>query len=174
MARPISEETRAAVERDLRARWGSIGVRTFAADNGVSATTIRKIAGEIGLSAGEAHARTANATATNRASNAQRRARLAERFLDEAEAALDAVAAGSTIATFSFGVFVEGTTKKITARDRRELLTAAAIASDKHRMLDQYDSDTDTTDVVKFLTALGGAAAAVVDKEREASLGSES
>jgi hypothetical protein len=162
VARPISEETRAAVVRDLRARWGTVSVRSFAAEHDISATTIRKIAGEIGLTAGEAHARTANATEQNRATNAQRRARLAGRFLDEAEAALDAISEGSTIAGFSFGVFVEGTTSKITARDRRELLTAAAIAGDKHKMLDQYDADADTTDVAKFLNALGGAVAKAV------------
>lgn len=159
MARPTSPEKREAIERDLRARWGTTPIRAFAADHDISATTIRKIAGEIGLTASEAHARTANATEQNRATNAQRRARLAERFLAEAEAALDAIEGGSTVATFSFGVFVEGTSKRITARDRRELLTAAAIAADKHRMLDQYDADADTTDVVKFLTALGGAVA---------------
>lgn len=167
MARPISSEVREQIERDLRARWGTLGIRTFAKDHDVSATTIRKIAGEIGLTAGVAHERVQKAASMQRATNAQRRAQLAERLLDEAQAALDAIGEGSTIGGFSFGEFVEGRTKRITARDRQALLVSAGIALDKHRMLDQYDADSDTADVAKFLNALGGAVGAAAGRAAE-------
>lgn len=157
MARPTSPELREAIVRDLRARWGELSTRAFGAEHGVSDTTIRKIAGEIGLSAGVARERVQNAAGAQRATNAQRRALLATRLLDEAQAALDEIGKGSVITGISFGEVVCRQVDKTTARDRRELLTAAAIAMDKHRMLDQYDSDADTTDVAKFLNALGGA-----------------
>lgn len=153
---------------------GRPSLREVAAEHGVSLTYVRMRGKDAGIEvAADARTQTKSATEAKRLTNAQRRAKLAERFLIEAEKALDAIEAGSTMAGFSFGVFVEGQTKKITARDRRELLTTAAIASDKHRMLDQYDSDADTTDVAKFLVALGGAVSAV-DKAREASLASPS
>ncbi len=165
MARPISEETRAAVERDLRARWGSIGVRTFAADNGVSATTIRKIAGEIGLTSDGARVQVEKATERKRATFAQQRAEIAQMMLDAAREALAEIGRGSVVTGISFGEVVCRRVPYTTARDRQALHVAAGIALDKHRMLDQYDSDTDTTDVVKFLNALGGAVAKAADTD---------
>ncbi len=157
MARPTSPDKRAAIEQDLRARWGTVGNRTFAKDHGVSDATIRKFAAEIGLTSDGAREQTQKATEVKRATFAQQRAEIAQRMLDEARAALDEIGRGSVIAGISFGEVVCRQVDKTTARDRQSLLIAAGIALDKHRMLDQYDADADTTDVAKFLQALGGA-----------------
>lgn len=137
---------------------GRPSLREIAAAHGVSLTYVRMRGKDNGIEvAADARAQVKNATAVNRATNAQRRARLAERLLDEAEAALDEIRAGSVVTGISFGEVVCRQVDKTTARDRRELITSAAILLDKHRMLDQYDADADVTDVTKFLQALGGA-----------------
>jgi hypothetical protein len=159
VARPTSPEKREAIERDLRARWGTVSTRAFGTEHGVSDTTIRKIAGEIGLTSDVARERTEKAASARRATFAQQRAEIAQQMLDEARAALAEIKRGSVVTGISFGEVICRRVTETTARDRRELLVAAGIALDKHRMLDQYDTDTDTTDVVKFLNALGGAVA---------------
>jgi hypothetical protein len=165
VARPTSPEKRAEIERDLRARWGKASNRTFAAQHGVSDATIRKIAGQIGLTSDGAREQTQKATERKRATFAQQRAEIAQMMLDAAREALAEIGRGSVVTGISFGEVVCRRVPHTTARDRQALHVAAGIALDKHRMLDQYDSDTDTTDVVKFLNALGGAVAKAAETD---------
>lgn len=159
MARPrvISEETRQAVAADLRERWGpEFGLRGIADAHSVSLTFVRTVAREHGITAAHARTQTENASEQLKATFPARRAALAARLLVEAERALEDIDNGSVVVGISFGAVVSGRSAHTTARDRRELLTAAAIAFDKHKMLDQYDSTDDKTEVGKFLKALRG------------------
>jgi hypothetical protein len=159
VARPISRETQAAVIESLRGRVdGSPSIREIAARHGVSYTYVRVQAKENGIEvAATALTQVKSATMLRKATFAQQRAEIAQMMLDEARAALAEIRAGSVVTGISFGEVVCRRVAHTTARDRQSLLVAAGIALDKHRMLDQYDSDADTTDVVKFLNALGGA-----------------
>lgn len=154
----ISQQTRENVERDLRERWGrDLSIRDIAAAHGIGDASVRRIAAAAGLTAeATARAKTKSATETLKEANARRRELLSSRLLDEAQAALDDIGAGSVVTGISWGEIVSGRAGSTSARDRRELLTAAAIALDKHRMLDTYDQDRDTTEVGKFLRALAG------------------
>lgn len=153
----ISQQTRENVERDLRERWGDdFSIRDIAAAHGIGHASVRRIAAAAGIDAAQARTKTKSATETLKEANARRRELLSSRLLDEAQAALDDIRAGSVVTGISWGEIVSGRAGSTSARDRRELLTAAAIALDKHRMLDTYDQDRDTTEVGKFLRALAG------------------
>jgi hypothetical protein len=155
----ISQETREAIARDLREKWGpGHSIRVIATEHGVSDATVRRVQRAAGISVERSQIRTKTARESLKESNALRRERLSERLLDEAEKALEDIANGSVITGISWGEIVSGRAKATSARDRRELITAAAIALDKHRMLDTYDQDRDTTEVGKFLRALAGEA----------------
>jgi DNA-binding transcriptional MerR regulator len=157
----ISQETREAVERDLRERWGvDRSIVQIAADNGLSITSVRRIATAAGVGSSEARTKTKNATEQLKEENARRRARLSARLLTAAERFMDDVDArrGTIVTGINFGEVVVRDIEKLTPRDAQALMTAAGIAFDKHRMLDTYDQDRDTTEVGKFLRALAGEA----------------
>lgn len=154
--RTITDETRRAVEDDLRARWGPVGLRVIAAAHGISEHSTRRIAAAAGITAEGARAATKSAAQSHRERNAKLREELSERLLREAQRALDDIDAGSVVTGVSFGTVVSGRAGATSARDRQALLTAAGIALDKHRMLDTYDQDRDTTEIGKFLRALAG------------------
>lgn len=109
------------------------------------------------MSSSEARARTENATAQSKAEFERLREELKVRFAKAALGALDELEQGSVVTGIAFGEIVSGTAKRLTARDRRELLTAAAIGTDKAKMLDQYEQgETDASDVARVLRALTG------------------
>lgn len=76
---------------------------------------------------------------------------LAERFADEIESGQ-----GSVVSGISFGEVVAQRLPYLVARDKQSLMTALGIAMDKHRMLDQYDSADDGSEMGRFLRALTG------------------
>ncbi len=164
MARPISPEVREAIARDLRARWGTTSMRSFARDHGVSDATIRNIASENGLTSDAAREQVEKAASARRATFAQQRAELAQMMLDQAREAIAEIGRGSFVTGVAGGDIICRRVSHTSARDRQALLVAAGIALDKHRMLDQYDADTDTADVAKFLNALGGAVGAAASR----------
>lgn len=155
----ISQETREAVERDLRERWGADrSIRIIAQDHGVSSASVRRIAAAAGITADVALTKTKTAREQLKEENARRRERLSERLLSVAEGLLDDLEArrGTVVSGLSFGEAVARRYDLLAPRDAQALATAAGIALDKHRMLDTYDQDRDTTEVGKFLRALAG------------------
>lgn len=153
----ITPEQRSALEADILKRWGTASTRQIAADHGLSATTVRNVAAQIGMTSGDARTRTENATAQRKAEFEQLREELKIRFARAAIGAIDELEKGSVVAGIAFGQVVSGTAGRLSARDRRELLTAAAIGADKAKMLDQYEQgETDASDVAKVLRALTG------------------
>ena len=147
--RRIPDAVRQAVIADARRTLGTPegSVRQVAARHGVSQASVRRIAikegGLEGFGAPETRAKMQNAIEATRQSVADRRARLSERFIERAERALDAM--DQPITVFNFG----GKDNTFAARempipptaDQRNLMIIAATAVDKHKMLDQYDSD---------------------------------
>lgn len=142
MAR-ISDEVKAAVVADLRKTIGTEdgSVRKVAVRHGVGMTTVRDLATKHGLSFApgpETHARLQNARATN----AQRREALSARMLARAEkleASLD-----EQVYTYSFGgkdgLFSDAWATRPSPSDAKHIMTAAGIALDKHKVLEQFDS----------------------------------
>jgi hypothetical protein len=141
----ISQETREAVERDLRERWGVVGLRVIADAHGISDGSVRNIARRAGITNDDARAMTKNAAQAHKERNAQMREeisgrllRITTKILNQLEKDLDTLAAdGRTV---------------------QSLMIGTGVALDKHRMLDTYDQDRDTTEVGKFLRALAGEA----------------
>lgn len=125
----------------------------------MSVRSVQTIAHDAGVVPDAARAQTNNATEQVRATNAQRRAALAARFLDAAERALDDMESPAKI--YNFGgkdnTYNEVAVERPPTADQRNLMIIAATATDKHKVLDQYDSATDNADVSKFLEWLGGA-----------------
>ncbi len=155
----ISQETREAVERDLRDHWGvDQSLVQIAAGNGVSITSVRNIARRAGITSGDAQTRTKSAREQLKEQNAMRRERLSAELLDVAEGLISDLRArrGTVVSGLSFGEPVARRYDLLAPRDAQALATAAGIALDKHRMLDTYDQDRDTTEVGKFLRALAG------------------
>lgn len=144
MAR-ISDETRAAVLADLRETLGTPegALRQVAARHGISMASVRRIGDQAGVSGGElTRTRVENAARAAAATNAQRRERLAARLLDVAERALDDLERPALV--FNFGgkdnSYNERELQKPPVADRRNLVTTAAIALDKHVVLERFDS----------------------------------
>lgn len=153
----IDPVVREALETDMKLRWGLASTREFAAVHGVSQTYVRKVASDLGLSATEARTRVENATEQRKARCAELRAQLEERFLEASIKALDELEQGSVVTGISWGEVVSGTAARLSARDRRELVTAAAIGADKAKMLDQYEQgEVDGSDVARVIRALTG------------------
>ena len=147
MARPrISDSKRRAIADDARASYGTTegALSRVAARHDVSIRTVRNIMSEYGIGINkDARARTKNATKATVADNAARRAALASRMLTEAEHALDAIYEPCMV--FNFGgkdnSYNERQIARPTIADQRNLMIIAATAVDKHKVLDQYDSD---------------------------------
>jgi transposase-like protein len=140
----ISDEVRAAVVADLRQTQGTPegSMRQVGDRHGVSLASVRRIAAAQGLAGTAARVRAENATAVAAQTNAQRRERLAARMLDMAERALDDMIKPATV--FNFGgkdnTYNERELSKPPTADQRNLATIAAIAVDKHAVLERFDS----------------------------------
>lgn len=139
MPAPIPDDVRAAILADIKANGGERSCRGIARDHGVSDATVRKIAKDAGITDAFSRAQTKKATEASRVDHAARRAVLAEQWLSLAE---DAVAQ---------------TRAQLADAKAKDAATIAAIAVDKHRALDQYDSDTQGLAVVDaWLRAITG------------------
>lgn len=108
----------------------------------------------------ETRARMQNAIEATRLNLAERRARLAERFVHAAEKAL-ADMESQTWKVFNFGgkdnTFEMRVIDCVPTADQRNLMIIAATAVDKHRALDQYDSDQRDADAVtSWIRAMTG------------------
>lgn len=159
MAPPISDERRAAIEQDLRARWGDVGLRTIAKAHGVGDATVSGIAKRAGITRRvepPEHSDPKNAVETRRARLARERQAISEDLLRIARETALELAKGSVITGVSFGEVVSGDAHRITARDRQALLTSLGIALDKHRMLENFDTAEGAGEIANFLRALAG------------------
>lgn len=139
----LTDAQKAAVLADLRATLGTPdgSYRRVAKRHGITEASIRRIIAASDLDAvPESRARMEKAIERRALSNADRRAELAGRLLAEARAALDDMQNGSIVHASSFGEITFAQASRVLPRDRQALMTTAAIALDKHRMLDQYDS----------------------------------
>lgn len=143
---PLSPEQRAEIAEKMRETIGTPegSVRKLAALFGVGPTSIRRIRDEFGLrSADEARAMTEKAAQQTKISNADRRAALAKRLLQVAEHALDDMAEPTIV--FSFGgrdnTYAEHELLEPDFAGRQKLMTIAAIALDKHLVIEKHDSE---------------------------------
>lgn len=146
----IPDAVRQAILRDARATIGTPdgSVRRVAARHGVSDATVRRIvkASPDAPQFGDSSTRDSlkNAIETRQISMADRRARLAERLIDIAEECANDIQAGSSI-VFNFGgkdnTFEMRRVDFVPGAERRNLIITLGTALDKHKMLDNYDSD---------------------------------
>jgi hypothetical protein len=144
----ISEDVKAAVLADLRKTTGTPegSCRKVAERHGIGMTVVREIAKAASLSFGvDAHAaraRTKSACEVNEFTNAQLREQLSARLLREAKALLDWL--NEPVHVYGFGgqyhSFAEADASSPSPSDKRQLITAAAIALDKHVVLERFDS----------------------------------
>lgn len=159
---PLSAEMREAIRADLEATLGTPqgSMRLVASRHGVSESTVRKVRDEAGLmSSADAQAKTKNAVESARLNNAARRAAIAKRLLDVADQALDDMDRAAFV--FNIGgkdnTYTQHPVDKPVFADRRQLVTIAAIALDKHAMLEKIDTDVaGGSDMDRFLEALAG------------------
>lgn len=148
--RTISDAQRRAIVKDAEATIGTPdgSVRRIAARHGVSESTVRRIVANDSeirqFGSAETRARMKNAIAATVQSNEQKRARLAELLLDEALRSAEDMRS-QRWQIYNFGgkdnTFEMREIPFVPAKDRQILATTAAICADKHKMLDQYDSD---------------------------------
>lgn len=146
MAR-LSDQEKEALLADIKATYGTSegSVRKLAARHGTSDATVRRLAAEHSVQAGAgiaARDRTKNATEAKMADMAARRAEISQRMIDVAQQALDDMQSPAMI--YNFGgkdnTYNEREVPRPPTGDQRNLMIIAATALDKHRMLDQYDS----------------------------------
>jgi transposase-like protein len=139
----LTDERRNAVIDAVRASLTTgESVRSIARRLDVSPSTVSTIARECDAPIA-ARPGVKNATEATVADNAKRRAELSKRALDMAAAALDEIESGEVIVSWTdFGStpVVRRMDGKTTPKGRQALMTAFAIAMDKHRTLDQYDA----------------------------------
>ena len=157
----LDPDVRAAVIADLRATHGTPegSVRMISDRHGVPRSTISRIAKDEGLTNEVGHARMQNAIQTRLNGNAEIRAELASRMLRAANRALSDMEASATI--YNFGgkdnTYNERTVNRPPTADQRNLMIIAATAIDKHKVLDQYDSDARTGAMLdRWLNAMIG------------------
>lgn len=147
MAR-LSDEVRAEIGAELLR--GTRSLRAIARAFEVSPATVCGIAKKINAPETTERLHTKNATAAVVADNAARRAAIAKKLLDVAERAIEDMNAPAII--YNFGgkdnSYNERAVPRPPTGDQRNLATVAAIALDKHRMLDGYDSDKATASAV--------------------------
>jgi transposase-like protein len=143
---PIEPAVRAAIVADLRATVGTPegSIRRVAERHGVSRQSIVRIAADEGVSwSDEGRHKVENAVEARRKTNAELRSALAERLLGVANRALSDMDSPAVI--YNFGgkdnSYNERTVERPPTADQRNLATIAAIAIDKHKVLDMYDAD---------------------------------
>lgn len=166
MAR-ISDTKREAIAQDIRAGKAR---NQIALEHGVSAGSVTNIAREFELTEAFDRSATKRATEAAVADLKALRAVTSRRFLEEANKALDRLNEDYLVHAFGGkdNDYNEHTLKLPPAGETRNLMTAAAVAFDKHLAADKHDADTGTEGARSVLGALGEAlqvAAARIDGE---------
>jgi len=139
----LTDEQRDGIREALLAqeRTGE-SITSIAARFGVAKTTVSRAAKALDLQPA-LRTMTKNATEAKRADMAAQRAELSQRALDMARGALDEIESGEVIVSWTdWGStpVVKRMERKTTPKGRQALMTAFAIAMDKHKMLDNYDA----------------------------------
>lgn len=159
MARQIPAELEQAIQADLRANWGTVGLRQIGRRHGVADSTVLRVARAAGIekaSPGPEYSDTKKAVQDRRQRLTAQRQALAEDLLRIARDTALELAKGSVVTGVSFGEVVSGDAHRLTARDRQALLTSLGIALDKHRMLENFDTTEGAGEIANFLRALSG------------------
>lgn len=159
---PLTPAVRKALVADIRATMGTPegGLRKLAERNGVSRSTVSRIAMAEGISwTQEGRSKVEKALDQHKLSSAERRARIAERMLDMVEQAIDDMNQATVV--YNFGGKDNSYNERVFNRpptaDQRNLATIVGIFTDKHKMLDQYDSDARSGAMLdRWLTAMIG------------------
>ncbi|MEU3162914.1 hypothetical protein [Streptosporangium sp. NPDC006930] len=151
MPAPLSDEKRAAILDAIKAG----GKRNeIARAHGVGAGTVTKIAQEAGIAFDRSV--TKNATEAKKADNAALRASTSRRLLVKANEFLDQMDAEHV--AFNFGgkdnTYNEKRLPRPPVSDLRNLMTAAAVAIDKHLVIEKHDSGTGAEQAASLLGAM--------------------
>ena len=166
MPPPLDPELRAAIAADIRAGKSR---NSIARERDVSPATVSNIARENSLNFDRTLTETA--TRAKQVDNKARRAALAERLLDKATDLLDLM--DQPYLVYAFGGkdndYNEHLRDRPPATDLRNLMTSAAVAIDKHAVLEKLDSDTGAADAKSMLGALGEALQTVAGQMNETS-----
>lgn len=150
MPRPLPDRKRAAILADIEA--GQKSRNQIARDHGVSVSTVTKLAppGSFDRSL------TKRATEAKVADMKAWRAETSRRFLEEANKALDRLGAPYTVHAFAGkdGLYREHQLDLPPAGELRNLMTAAAVAFDKHLAADRHDAGGNVGEVASLLGTL--------------------
>ncbi|MFJ2029442.1 hypothetical protein [Streptosporangium sp. NPDC087985] len=154
MPPPLDPELKAAILESIKAGGTCRGIARSA---DVSPSTVAKIARENGL--GFERTQTKNATEAKVADNAALRASTSRRFLVKANELLDQMDGEHTV--FNFGgkdnTFNSKVLPKPPVSDLRNLMTAAAVAIDKHLVIEKHDNSGESHAAVDaWLTEMTG------------------
>lgn len=138
---PRMDDTKRAAILDAIKAGGTC--RGVAREHVVSPDTVRRIAAEGGIEQPFARTNTKNATRAKQADNKSLRTALSHRLLVKADQLLDQMERPHTV--WNFGgkdnTFNSTTVDRPPISDLRSLMTAAAVAIDKHAVLERIDSD---------------------------------
>ena len=154
MPAPLPDHKRTAILEDIKA--GGKSCRGIARAHGVSDAAVRKLAKDHGIVDAFSRAQTENATRAVVADNKARRAALSRRLLDEAERSLDRL--NRPYLVYAFGGrdndYNEHLMDIPPAGEVRNLMTSAAVAIDKHAVLEKLDTDSGAAAAKGMLGAL--------------------
>lgn len=163
----IDDEKRAAILEDIRAGGTCRGI---AKAHHVSPDTIRRIAAEGGVKDAFARAGTEKATRARTTDMAALRAEVSEKYLRKANELLDQMDQPHLV--FSFGgkenTYNEALLERAPTGDLRNLMTASAVALDKHLKILATETDSGATTAASMLSGIADAlekAAEVLDAE---------
>ena len=141
MPAPLAASRRAAILEDIRA---GMSCGQAARTHGVSRSTVSKLAADNGISFERSQTKSATEAAV--ADARAIRAATSRRFLDEANKLLDELRQPHT--AYSFGgrdnTYAEHEFPEPPVDAKRTLITAAAIAFDKHLAQERHDADDGT------------------------------
>lgn len=154
----VPDDERAAILEDVRA--GQLSRNAIARKHGRSVSTVTGIANAAGHSDAFDRSQTENATRARRTDLAAARAALAERWMRVANDVLDQLDQPHTVWAFAGkdGVFRQRELPRPPTGDLRNLVTSAAVATDKHLVLDKHNTGDG---VEEARSMLGNVAAAI-------------
>ena len=156
MPPPLDPELRAAIIASIKAG----GKRNeIAREHHVSVSTVSRIAQQEGLGDAFDRSQTENATRAMQIDNKARRAGISARLLDKAEQCLDLM--DEPYLVHSFGgkdnTYNEHLLDRPPSTDMRNFMTTAAVAIDKHAVLEKLDSDQGAAGARSMLLNLSAA-----------------
>ena len=145
MPPPLNPTKRQAILDDIEATAGTLDgtVRKIADRQGVSTATVQRLAKAADLSDAWSRDKTQKGTQARQADLAELRSLTSARFLQEANKMLDRL--NEPCEVFAFGGaenrFNSEVLHRPPSQEARNFLTSAAVALDKHLLLDKHDTD---------------------------------